>query len=348
MKKSDAAGNLIEYLEAQLLTGHYPVGGKLPSLRSLARKFKISYSSAKNGIDYLEAQGKLRKSPRSGVFVQSPLTFSPHTRSKNRIVVITTADIALRDGVPGLFHSAINIIKELALRHDFDLIVLPVPNVRLLDPAVVEQVNGDCCGAIIMKELDQWVNALPITVPTVGVLMENDYDGKVSIVGIDPFNAGRQAVDYFLSKGKTKVHIVEFEAPSYRIRARLFELFFREAGGVVTGKTVIRSGEKPEVEHYSDDRGYFFTSDNMLFDCMKNQLAKNGENIIEQYCLLGIDGKSLISPWGVNFPTIAADWREIGKVAFEECLNRINQNQYIPRRIYLPGILTNPNPRRTP
>jgi DNA-binding LacI/PurR family transcriptional regulator len=346
MKKSEAASNLIEYIDAQLLAGGYPVGGKLPSLRALAQKFKISYSTAKKGIDYLEAQGKLRKSPRSGIYVESPCAAAGRSGADGcRIAIITPGDSSFKEGAPGLFHTAIGEIRRLALENDFEVIAIPVPNVRVIDPAAVDQVNR-CRGVIIMKELDQWINTVPFTIPTVGVLMENDYDGRISIVGIDPFNAARQAVDYFLSKGKTKVHIVEFEAPSYKNRARIFELFFREAGGVVTGKTVLRSGEKAEVEYYADDRGYLFTSDNLLFDCMKSHLAGTGENIIERYCILGIDGKSLLSPWNVSFPTIAADWKAIGGAAFRECLAAMTEKKHICRRIYLPGKLVARQPSR--
>ena len=61
MKKPEVAANLIEYINTQIITGRYPVGSKLPSLRLLARKFQISYTSAWNGIEYLEHQGKKQR-----------------------------------------------------------------------------------------------------------------------------------------------------------------------------------------------------------------------------------------------------------------------------------------------
>ena len=55
--------------------------------------------------------------------------------------------------------------------------------------------------------------------------------------------------------------------------------------------------------------------------------------------ILGIDGKRLLDPDFHRFPTIAADWAEIGSVAFEECLALMNNPGRYRRRIGMPGRL---------
>ncbi len=342
MPKPEIAVNLIEYIEGQIMTGRYPVGSKLPSLRSLARRFKISYSSAWNGVEYLVLAGKLHKSPRRGIFVQAR---TPVTGDATRqLALIAPHFTSLTTENAGLFHSALSRIEELAREHGYALLVIPMPNLKQMAPDTVEKLNCHCCGVILMKEIDEWLIEMPLEVPTVGVLMEKDYGGNISIVGIDPHHAARAAVGFFLRNNISKVEIVCSDYPCYRLRANLFELYYREAGGTVSGWIMRQPERGGTIEHFHDDRGYFFSSDGLLYGIMSKHLELFGKLPLDPGRMIAVDGKNMLMPWEFHFPTIAADWRLIGELAFRECLSLIADPGQPRRRIYLAGKLVEPPP----
>ncbi|MGE4565279.1 MAG: hypothetical protein AB7F32_10455, partial [Victivallaceae bacterium] len=57
----------------------------------------------------------------------------------------------------------------------------------------------------------------------------------------------------------------------------------------------------------------------------------------------GVDGKRLINPEYHPFPTIAVDWDEMGRIAFEELLRRLQfpespgRNQSVAGKLILPN-----------
>ena len=343
MKKPEVAANLIEYINTQIITGRYPVGSKLPSLRLLARKFQISYTSAWNGIEYLERQGKLHKSARRGIFVQSRNAVN-EASPEQQLALVAPHFTSLND-TNGLFHSTLSVLEQLAAEHHYSLMVIPMPNVKILDSATVEKLNR-CRGVILMKEIDGWLTAMQITVPTVGILMENNYGGQLSLVGIDPYAAAQEAVSFFLARGISQVHLAYVNYPCYRLRAKLFEMLWTEAGGIVTGHYAQYPESGADMEYFAPDRGYFFASDSLLYAVITNHREKYGRDPFDPERMIAVDGKNLIMPWEFRFPTIALDWREVGRAAFEECMALIDDPTRRRRRIYLSGQFTQPEQSR--
>ena len=159
----------------------------------------------------------------------------------------------------GLFHSTLSVLGQLAAEHHYSLMVIPMPNVKILDSATVEKLNR-CRGVILMKEIDGWLTAMQITVPTVGILMANNYGGQLSLVGIDPYAAAQEAVSFFLARGISQVHLAYVNYPCYRLRAKLFEMLWTEAGGIVTGHYAQYPESGADMEYFAPDRGYFFVN----------------------------------------------------------------------------------------
>lgn len=340
MKKPEISANLIEYVNTQIITGRYPVGSKLPSLRLLARKFKISYTSAWNGIEYLERQGKLHKSARRGIFVQSKTANGILTEGR-QLALVAPHFTSLHTETAGLFHTALSMIEQLAIESGYALMVIPMPNVKVMDAATVEKLNS-CQGVILMKEIDGWLLDMQLTVPTVGILMENNYGGKLSIVGIDPYGAAQEAVNFFLRRGISEVHLAYVDYPCYRLRANLFETLWREAGGIVTGRIVQYPETPADVEYFAAGRGYFFASDSLLYSTINNHRKKYNKDPFDPDRMIAVDGKSLVMPWEFRFPTVALDWKEVGQTAFDECMALIREPGRRRRRIYLAGQLADP------
>ncbi len=336
MKKPEAAENLINYVDAEIMCGVWPPGTRLPSVRTLARKFGISYSSALRGIDYLAAAGKVRKSAKRGNFATLP---QAAPGGGNALGILLNPGVT----TPGIYASILAVINRLAAEYGYETKIFPC-DMNTPAAAVTEFANR-CAGVFLMRELDANFNELPINVPAVGVLLENDFQGRVSLVGLDPFNLALQAVDYFRRRGVKRVEAVTSALPIYRLRSRIFFQYWSDAGGEDGGTRLIDTGKVAVFPEVDPGRGYFFTSDNVAYVCMQAFAEANGVPITERAVMLSADGKSLIMPWEMRFPTVAVDWKEIGRVAFYECVGRIKDPFHKPRRIYLAGTLSRPDPR---
>jgi DNA-binding LacI/PurR family transcriptional regulator len=156
----------------------------------------------------------------------------------------------------------------------------------------------------------------------------------MSIVDIDPFCSAELAVDYFKSKKLKKVNIFTDPRLAYYNRGTIFAQYWKNAGG----ECELFVGRDVEVE-FNNKEGYFFTSDNLLYDYSCRYEKEHGVQLAKKFIVLGVDGKNLIFPNFHKFPTIATDWRVIGKYAIEECMYRIKELGSRPKRIYVPGDL---------
>lgn len=331
MKKPEIAEKLIDYIDAQIMCGSWPPGTRLPSVRTLANKFHVSYSSALRGIDFLASQGKVVKSAKRGNFTSTPNTIPGNDR---RLGVILGRDVQ----EPGIFSSIFAVIRRLAVQYNYELQVLRVgadtPHEEIL------QLN-ECAGIFVMRELDAFFSELPLTAPAVGILLENDFSGRLSLVGLDPFNLASQAVKYFQRHGIFRVALVSSLMPIYKMRARIFAQAWEDAGGEIVGLRLLDTTKVTDFTGLLPNCGYFFTSDNVCYVCMQSYEEAHQQQLNDVAVILSADGKSRIMPWEKSIPTIAIDWKEIGHVAFYECMGRIKDPLHKPRRIYLSGTLTN-------
>ncbi len=331
MNKPAVASEMIDFLSVRVLAGTYAPGGRIPSVRSLMRKFNLSYGSALNGISYLCEIGLLEKHPKSGVSVsRNPC---PPPVDNVRCVGIL-ASTGHRPN-PGLVYQALSEIQRGAIEHNYPL-VSASGSFDSLFP-ILEQ----CRVVIVMTELDEEEHTLPFSAPAVGLFQADDYLGQMSIVDIDPWQTARIATDFFRNRRVKRVSVLTDPHAVYRQRGRLFELFWREAGGE-NGDFVVADYNHLEFRDFRPDEGYLFTSDHQLQHYAEFLRRETGTELTETCAVLGIDGKSLLVPGFERFPTIAADWREIGRIAFAEAIERMKNPRRPARRIYSPGKLIEP------
>jgi prepilin-type N-terminal cleavage/methylation domain-containing protein/prepilin-type processing-associated H-X9-DG protein len=337
-RKPIIAEQLIDYVRAQIMCGNYPPGSRLPSIRRLATKFRISYGAAIRGIDYLVVAGLLHKSAQRGVFVSAPPSPAPGSAPRRCIgVVIINPDLVYN----GLFYTALRAIESAALAGGYALLVEPLNCCEFPIDDRWARINEICSAIILLQEVDRVWRELPFTIPVVGVLVENDYAGTISTVGIDPFNLAEQATDFFLRHGKKQVEIISFDRPVYTRRGKIFAETFAATGEISAWHTYF--SPNPVAVDYRPDRGYFFTSDNTYHDSAEiYRKTHAGQLPSAAFVTLAVDGKSIVCPWLHRCPTIAVNWKEVGLLAFEECERRLRPGATGPRRIYLPGELAHP------
>ncbi len=330
MNKPAVAAEMIEYLSARIFAGNYEPGGRIPSVRALMRKFHLSYGSTLNGISYLCENGLLEKHPKSGVTVSRHPCPAPPENGRCIGVLTSTGNRPNR----GLVYEALAEIQQAAAEFQLPLVAVSGPFDALFP--VLEK----CSVVIVMTELEETLKELPFTAPAVGLFQSDDFNGQMSIVDLDPYQAARVAVDFFRERVR-RVTVLTDPQPVYRHRGRIFEYLWHEAGGECTGFIASSYAELTECE-FRDGEGYLFTSDHQLQHYV-GQRRKAGDGGFPEFAvMLGLDGKSLLVPEFEKYPTVAADWRWIGRVAFEEALARMEHPRRPARRIYCPGKLILP------
>ncbi len=342
-RKPEIAAELIEYIETRIMTEEYLPGARLPSVRSLGQKFGLSYGSTLRGIDYLCHRGTLRKSPKRGIFVARGAHDPDRRRATKPLGVLVYIQNEESGGYPGIYYTAFSEIQRMALQYRYELMVFPYSQYEI--PAgTLDRLNRQCDGVILLREFDWRAANLSLNIPAVGVMMVSDFEEKLSLVDIDPFNAATQAVRYFRARGIDRLHIYTDPRPVFFNRAKIMAFFWESAGGTVAALHV-QSYEKETVPFPARNEGLFCTSDNLLEYLCGRYHRQCGGHLPAERTILGMDGKSVHVKWFHRFPTIAINWKTIGRTAFEECVARMEVPTRGSRRIYLPGKLVEPGER---
>ena len=332
MTKPEKAKKMIDYLEERLVSGQYSVGSKIPSVRRLADKFEVSYGTALRGIDYLCEQGIFEKIPHRGVFVCERQV----ARSNNKVKRIAVfMEPYVTEVHCGMCYTAFLGMQELALKSGYTFMVNPLMTENATTDAIKEMSKG-AEGVILLNEYDLRLKDLKLNIPVVGVLVDNSFNGTISTVNLDPWSAAKMAADFFESQGMEKVKIISSYKPVFVTRGQAFATIWREKGFRYDLLTT------PKYEKIDFDKkcGYLFTSDQYAQNYSEEFMEKTGYTLAEKHVILGMDGKQLIDPHFHRFPSIAINWKNIGEIAFNECLNRINNPTLPPKNITLTGIRT--------
>lgn len=338
-KVSRKAQKMVDYLEEMIAAGRFPEGGRIPPLRELETQFQLSYGTVNNGIASLCARGLLEKRARSGIFVARQ---SPAARSVSGKHLISVFNI--RRGSLGLYETVLCGLREAAPELGVELQLCQIPG-GCVDRDIFARLSAESAGVILLGEFDRCVGALPLGKPCVGVIMHDSAGGRMSIVDIDPFAAAELAADFLAKKNVAAVRAVTVPIDAYRNRAEIFISSWRRRGGVGEVEECAyhfdRDGfaDPGVVAHLRPEFGYYFASDNLLYNYFLTYRQVAGRRLTDDFTVISVDGKRLLHPDFPVFPTIAGDWRRIGRRALEECCERIRHPGRLPGRLYLPGQL---------
>ncbi len=325
-----AAAKLVEYIELKILSGDYPPGDQLPSIRRLAAKFDLNYSAAYRTLNELAALGVLLRDD-SGAFRAGRL--QPVTKSPTRKLAFI--EEGKSEKPTGLLGSAVLGIRDELRDKEFELDEIPIHPINFSQSRLTE-LGREYDGLFLLNSYDWYLSSFECACPAVGMLMLNSYGGRLSLFNLDPFDAALQAREYFMRiAGVRNVMIVSSTAPAFRVRGKVFQFFWEEIGG----KVLFLDGDFPADYNYPDDWGYFFTSDSRAQSAMQNYTETTGRNLSSDHPVLSIDGKNILAPELYAFPSIGIDWRQLGRLMCRELLRKLEDPLALSRNLLLPGKL---------
>lgn len=331
---SPLAGQLVEYIESRIVSGEYGVGSRLPSIRRFAAKFRLSYGTAYRAVEKLCENGLLEQRGPSGVFVRARRSIG--TGRSGRIAVLMEPYVG--ESGTGLCHTAFMGMLDAASKAGYQLLVQYVSGTNIT-PELIRRTAGTADGVILLNEYDSELGGYPqLPCPTVGMLVQNSWNGRISTVNLDPLEMACCAELYF-RRARTflrRVKIFASPKPVYLTRGRLFKRQWEERGGRAEFHVGL------PTDGYEEDCGYFFTSDQLLQSASAAYLADTGEQLAARYAVLSVDGKQFLDPDFFRFPTIAADWQRMGECVLSEMLRLLNDPRALPRNINICGRLRLP------
>jgi DNA-binding LacI/PurR family transcriptional regulator len=333
MIKPEKATQMIDYLEESLVSGKYSVGTRIPSIRRLTSKFNLSYGTALRGIDFLCSKGKLEKLSNRGVFVKE---YSPETGNDTIKTIAVFMEPYVAESHCGMCYTAFLGMQEQASKMGYTFLVNPI-SMKDVSAERIKAMSQGADGVILLNEFDMVINDLNLNIPTVGVLVDNSFDGKISTVNLDPYSSAKTAVDFFEAKKVKAVTIVTSPKPVFVTRARMFNVLWQEKG-----YSCETSFSQCDEIVFKKGRSYLFTSDQRAQDHADSYFKNTGRQLTKDCLILGMDGKQLIDPTFYHFPSIAINWKIIGEIAFNECISRINSPGRTPMNIALDGKLIIP------
>jgi DNA-binding transcriptional regulator YhcF (GntR family) len=323
---------LIDYIEARILSREYPPGSALPSVRRLAGKFKLSYSTTYRALEKLGEAGILTRRDGVGFLIAD----RPFARNRNGRKIIAMIEGAPQSSVhqSGMAHSALLAARNVLEAENYS-IEIRQENCSTMTLEKIRDASFECDGMMLLGTYDYALSNLETFCPTVGMIMQDSFNGRLSTVNLDPFDAARQAVNYFLGRS-SRVVIVSSPKPVYRYRARVFSQIWTDIGGRI-------EFVEPSTFHFEDqaNTGYFFSSDDWLNNASSTHFEHHGCRLEDKFVVLGIDGKHLLNPDYPVFPTIGIEWRKAGEIVAEELLRLIDHPGSLTRNIAVCGKLLN-------
>ncbi len=338
-KRESGYRDVVNYLEAQIVSGVLAPGARIPSLRRLCGKFNISMGTAVRGIEVLAARGKVETRRGSGVYVKSHAAIPAGNGAGPRFRV--GAVIADTSGLQNSYCAhALRGIMEAALEAGgvVQVYYIPVFNHKLLPD--ITAISRDLDLLILLGEYDWKMKALDSNCPVVGIEMEHIYGGVCSCISVDSRSAAETACGFFHDRGCRLVRMVEIpHLPVHWERARYFRALWDGELEVVTYRDPTSVDEISVLDVSDPEVGYWFSSGTIYQRRALPYRETTGRVLAAERHVLSIDGKSLVVPQYEPSNTIGVDWYDLGVAAFEEGRRRMENPGSSARRIGIPGRL---------
>ena len=323
---------LTEHLEAQIASGCYRPGDKLPALRELTTEFGLTGYAVHQGLKQLQEKGLVALRRGSGAYVADLRRRQPSAVGWNVTVFVGTPQIS-----SGYLSCALLGIQEAAIGASCSVTIRKRDYYEFYEPEPpLASTIGNADGLIFLGEYDYRDFEVPRTLPVVGIEMGDTKGGVISPVTLDPVTAAELAVVFFRHRriGRVRVHFLG-SGPVFRLRAEMFRLRWLRYGEVEMVPYCV--GERGNIDIPDDPGiGLLFCSGSRCEDFLKYyEHANSGRPMTDRFAIVSIDGKSRVMPNYSPVSSIGIDWRSAGRAAFSELVRRLEHPSAEARRIYL-------------
>lgn len=329
------AENLIDYLEARIVSGEYAPGRRIPSIRRLAARFGLGNGTVVRALDRLVERGLLEKAPRRGIFVRTAPLLRGGGDSR-RIAVIMEPLVRGIAWHHGMYYTAYLGIVRAAENSGFTLVRCEAETVNATRTQLENLIAAvGPAGIIFLAEYDRRITALRLERPAAAIAFDSSFGGQLTTVNLNPYVAAREATVFFRERGVDRVRIMTDPRPLLMTRALIFRTVWQQAGGRCELLVNPLEDSRRRPRRYPDGCGYYFTSDHYTQTLCAEHFKRSGELLPERLTMLSVDGKRLIDPNFYRFPTLAINWLAAGRIVFEELRARMLDSSLPAKSILL-------------
>ena len=347
-------------LRRLIVSGRWQFGERIPTEMQLSRHLDISRTTVRIALQRLEVEGMIKRTAGRGTFV----VYQPQDRAANRAIGYLTCS----------FHNEIhtNILSsaQTELRSAGYQVIFSNSRDRDDEARILEQLLDDEVAGLML-----WANAKP-TAETLSILaeyerreipivfMDRSIDGiSADYVASDNFGGSYHLVCHLIELGHRHIvqlmpniddlHSVNERLRGYTTALNEHELFANEPWKISPPErhefheTDIYSlvGAQSQqviqqVEGFTDGEGPMPTAlvctNDILAIIAISALRNMGYAVPDDVSVVGFDDISMASHIGVPLTTASQDAYELGKVASQLLLERLNGGNMAPRSYTVP------------
>ncbi len=344
---SKAAGSAIyvqiaEKIRSRLISGEFPVGAKLASIREIAQSYDVNYLTARQALKHLESLGLVQMQTGRGTYV------APRP-SQNMTVGVVVPDLSYKinsgisRGIREETHQRGNVTPAFMDFHND-----PRTEATWLDRLMAEQFNG----ALIYPSLRENTPRQLLKMILGGfplVFMDRAPDEMPCwVVSSDDHEIGRLAARHLVEAGARTLACIDSTFPNVRERIRGFRDEANNLGFAVPASRMPSSQDIPwdksrpiTVQFMAMDPrpdGIFYFNDQYALVGLR-QLHDLGVDVPREVKVVGCDNIEAAWHSRPTLTTIRQDPMELGHRAFQllaEMIETPLEDRLTRRHVRLP------------
>ncbi len=347
-RNSMAAEAMKQDLLAKIRSGVLRPGDRLPGERQLAEQYRISYLTARRGVDELIDREILERRPRSGTFVRINLNYL-HVSEKSKTLLFINYDLNT-----ALSLKMLTAIEARARQSNYWVMVANSGLDFSTEAMVLRNVPDTSIAGVIICPIAPPVNTIHIQelqrrgVPIVTI--DHCYDARLcDSVACDNFDAAYRATSYLISLGHT--HIGHITVPLQELagnpisqeRLEGYKKALTDHKIPVEGRNIsymlpefyleqmskinlFYLGYKPALDllRQKNRPTAIFLAIDELAGGVYHAAAELGIAIPDELSLVGLNNLDLCEKLQPNLSSIAQPFEEMGRRAVELLLNRLD------------------------
>lgn len=343
---------LVEVLKAGIREGKYASGQRIPSVRALIRRFKMSSVTVQHSLDELSRQGFLVRRPGSGTFVTR--------QGASRKIGLIVPGVAYSE----FFSIIVGEITKLATANGYMVLLGDMSSSDVRKRAKVARkfaadlVSESVTGVIyqpfeFIEDADRLNEEIVSVLDDAGIpVVLLDYDikppperSKFDVVGINNMDAGYRLGNHLLDAGAKSIHFLirPNSSPSIRNRMRGVRTAVHASSraqcdfGVFLGEPDDLTALKRYLRRFRPDA--FVCGGDVAAAMLMKSLAKLGKRVPDDIRLAGVNDLRFTSLLNPPLTTIHQPIAQIAEAAFKRILARVADRSMPPCEMFLPAPL---------
>jgi len=345
---------IYDALKKQLQEGLFPQGKRLPTEAQLSDAYSASRPTVTKALNALRKEGLITRKSGSGSYSTAAVTEPKQALIFGLLVPLL--------GKGEIFEPICSQIAALAEQNDFSLLWIgsdtnPEVSTNTLEYAAQKYIDTKVSGVFFapveykaaFKEINRNVVTLLENAQIPVVLLDSDYvpfpeRSNLDLINIDNFRSGYFIAQHYLEHGMKRVDFIAQPYSAYTVGIRIFGYKAAlEDAGIKVPDDWIHIGDPRDVGYVRDmvDSGasnLICGNDATAADLM-HTLEKLSLSVPETVRIIGFDDVHYSKHLSVPLTTIRQPCRELGSLAVETMLWRLQNPDKLARTITIQGTL---------